>query len=161
MALGILQRPSSIIAQFKAGWYKQAYRHKWAEFLLYFMFVSGLLLWDVVALNWPLARWLLLVHLVVGATVFCVVVGTFWSAHRRLIFGSNKVLLRRTGSVIEWLLVACSLSGFYLLFYGNTGQWLGQWIQDIHFYSSWLLAPLVFRHALRWSILKLQWIKRK
>ncbi|KXI23073.1 hypothetical protein [Photobacterium sanguinicancri] len=144
----------------KSGWFNQwwlslAYHHKWAESLLYMMFFSGILLWDRVGVMWQVERWLLLAHMLVGATLFSLIVGAFWGAHRRLIVKSNKPFLRQTGTLIEWLLIACSLSGFYLIFYGNTGNTLGVVMQNIHFYSSWLLAPLVFRHAMRWSVLNL------
>ncbi len=80
------------------------------------VFFSGLLLWDTVGVGWQLERWTLLVHMVVGATLFTVIVGAFWAAHRRLITSSNKPFLRQTGTAIEWLLIACCLSGFYLFF---------------------------------------------
>ncbi|SFD18259.1 hypothetical protein [Pseudoalteromonas denitrificans] len=137
-----------------AWWQKLAYRHKSAEFLMYFMFVTGLLLWDSISINWQVERFVLLTHMFIGLTLFSFIVGAFWSSHRNLLTKSNKTFLRQTGTIIEWLLGLCSLSGFYLFFYGNTGNALGLLIQDVHFYSSWVLAPLVFRHALRWSILK-------
>lgn len=140
-------------------WWRQlAYRHKTAELLMYVMFISGLLLWDRFFVNWQLSRYLLLGHMLVGISAFTLVVGAFWGSHRRLLQGSNKSFLRQTGTLIEYLLLTCSLSGFYLFFYGNTGNDAGILIQDIHFYSSWLLAPLVCRHALRWSIIN---FKRK
>lgn len=126
---------------------------------MYFMFVSGVLLWDRLSVDWQAQRWILLAHMMIGVSLFSVIVGAFWSSHRRLIQRSNKTFLRHTGTLIEWLLFICSLSGFYLFFYGNTGNVLGHLIQDVHFYSSWVLAPLVFRHALRWSILKLGSLK--
>jgi len=134
-------------------WKKLAYRHKTAEFLMYFMFVTGLLLWDRINISWQLERFALLTHMMIGISLFSLVVGAFWSSHRNLLQKSNKRFLKQTGTVIEWLLLVCSLTGFYLFFYGNTGNTLGILIQDIHFYSSWILVPLVFRHALRWSII--------
>ncbi|WP_239685949.1 hypothetical protein [Photobacterium swingsii] len=111
----------------KSGWFNQwwtslAYHHKWAESLLYMMFFSGILLWDRVGVTWQVERWLLLAHMLAGATLFTLIVGAFWGAHRRLIIKSHKPFLRQTGTLIEWLLIACSLSGFYLIFYGNTGN---------------------------------------
>ncbi|MGF1696190.1 hypothetical protein L4C54_11015 [Vibrio lamellibrachiae] len=145
-----LQKSSSL-----AQWWKGlAYRHKWAESLLYIMFVSGVLLWQRIELAWALERWMLLIHMMVGVSIFSIVIGAFWSSHRSLIQNSNKPFLRKTGTIIEWLLVLCCLSGFFLFFFGKTGNTLSVIIQDIHFYSSWFLAPLVFRHAMRWSVLK-------
>lgn len=137
-------------------WQQLAYRHKTAEFLMYFMFVTGVLLWDRLAINWQAIRWLLPLHMLIGATFFTIMVGAFWISHRRLLQRSKKTFLRQTGILVEWLLTICSLTGFYLFFYGNTGNNLGFLIQDVHFYSSWLLTPLVFRHALRWSMLNIK-----
>ncbi|MGC3835996.1 hypothetical protein ACPSKX_18095 [Moritella viscosa] len=50
--------------------------------------------------------------------------------------------------------VVCTLTGVYLTFWGNTGNNFSILMQDIHFYSSWLLAPLVLRHAWRWTVIK-------
>ena len=155
MSVSLVSEQKPVAGGFSQWWQRLAYHHKWAESLLYVMFFSGLLLWDAVAVSWQIERWTLLVHMLVGATLFTVIVGAFWGAHRRLITSSNKSFLRQTGTVIEWLLIVCSLSGFYLFFYGKPGNTLGVIIQDVHFYSSWLLAPLVFRHAMRWSVLNL------
>lgn len=137
-------------------WKRLAYRHKSAELLLYVMFASGFLLWDIFSVSWQVQRWLLLSHMLIGLTVFTVIVGAFWSSHRRLLLTSKKPFLRTTGTVVEWLLATCSISGFYLFFYGNTGNFVSGLIQDIHFYSSWILVPLVFRHAMRWSIINVK-----
>lgn len=136
-------------------WKRLAYHHQWAEATLYLMFISGILLWSRIEVSWMAERWILLVHMLVGVSLFSVIVGAFWASHRRLIVSSKKPFLRQTGTAIEWLLIVCSLTGFYLFFYGTPGNTLGIIISDIHFYSSWLLAPLVFRHAMRWSILKI------
>jgi len=125
------------------------------------MFFSGLLLWNQLDVNWPIERWALVVHMVVGISLFSLIVGAFWMSHRKLILSSKKNFLRQTGTIIEWLLIACSISGFYLFFYGVPGNYLGNFIADVHFYSSWLLVPLVFRHALRWSVLNIMKAKKK
>ncbi len=137
-------------------WKKLAYRHKSAEFLMYVMFVTGFLLWDRIALNWQIERFALLFHMLIGATLFTFVVGLFWGSHRKLITKSHNRFLKKTGTIIEWLLISCSLTGFYLFIYGNTGNQLSFFIENIHFYSSWLLVPLMFRHALRWSIINIK-----
>ncbi|WP_461535883.1 hypothetical protein [Spongorhabdus nitratireducens] len=135
-------------------WQRLAYRHKYAEATLYLMFISGIVIWDWVEIGWQVERIMLLAHLVAGLTAFPLLVGPFWASHRSLITLSNKPFLRATGKWIEWLLIICTLSGIYLLFWGNPGNWLGELMQDLHFYSSVLLVPLVFRHAMRWTVLK-------
>ncbi len=142
-------------------WFGLAFRHTQAEKLMYVMFISGLFLWEPLQLAWSLDRWLLLMHMLVGASVFTLVVGAFWSSHRRLIVNAKRPFLRQTGTVIEWLLLLCTLSGFYLFFFGVTGNNLSLVIQDVHFYSSMVLAPLVFRHAFRWSVLNIKQIVMK
>ena len=137
------------------AWSRLTYRHKWAETLLYIMFFSGLLIWPVIAVAWEIKSLMLIVHMLVGISLFILVIGAFWSSHRALLKKSKKAFLRQTGTIIEYLLIICCVSGTYLFFYGNPGNDLGLFIQYVHFYSSWLLAPLVFAHALRWSVLNL------
>lgn len=146
---------------FARWWRTLAYHHQWAEGTLYLMFATGLLLWSRIDLYWPVQRWVLATHMLVGATFFVLVVGAFWLSHRRLITSSKKPFLVKTGSIIEWLLMVCSLSGFYLFFFGAPGNAVGNLISEIHFYSSWLLVPLVFRHAIRWSIVNIMKSKTK
>jgi hypothetical protein len=144
---------SSII---HSWWKNLAYRHKAAEFLMYFMFVTGLLLWDTLPVYWQIERFALLTHMLIGATLFSLIVGAFWSAHRKLITKSKNIFLKQTGSIIEWLLLTCTITGFYVFFWGNTGNNLSIFIENIHFYSSWILVPLMFRHAMRWSIINIK-----
>jgi len=131
-----------------------AFHHKKAEAILYLMFLSGLLLWPFITIPWQIERTVLLMHMLAGISIFPVFVGSFWLSHRNLIQNSKKKFLRQTGTIIEYLLVACTLTGVYLTFWGNTGNNFSILMQDIHFYSSWLLAPLVLRHAWRWTVIK-------
>ncbi len=151
------QRLSQVLSKWTArlsAWQKAlAYRHKQSEILLYLMFVSGLMLWPMLGVEWALTRWALFVHMLLGVTAFPVIVGSFWWSHRRLLLRSRKAFLRTTGRCIEWLLLMCTFSGAYLWYFGVTGDSLSLLIQDIHFYSSCLLGPLVLRHAFRWSVL--------
>ena len=138
----------------RAGWERLAYRHKFAEATLYLMFISGLILWDFIEVGWEIERVMLISHLLAGLTIFPLIVGPFWASHRNLMTGSKKRFLRTTGRLVEFLLIICTASGVYLMLYGNPGNLTGQLVQDVHFYSSMLLIPVVFRHAMRWSVLK-------
>lgn len=155
MSSHFITEPQQGETKFRQWWNKLAYHHKWAESLLYLMFITGVLLWSRVEISWQMERVVLLVHMLIGISLFSIIVGAFWISHRRLMVSSDKPFLRKTGKLVEWLLIICSISGFYLFFYGSPGNSLGVLIQDIHFYSSWLLVPLVFRHAMRWSVLKI------
>ncbi len=140
----------------RSGVHGRAYRHKGAEALLYLMFVTGLLLWPFLELHWSWARGLLLAHMLLGVLAFPFLVGPFWWSHRALLLHSRKPLLRATGQVLELLLASCVISGLYLVFVGAPGNALGNWMSGLHFYTSWLLTPLVFYHALRWSVMNLR-----
>ena len=145
---------TSVQSSFGVFWHRLAYKHKAAETTLYLMFFSGLLLWDFIEAGWQVERVMLLAHLLAGLTVFPLIVGPFWASHRNLLNRSTKPFLRITGQMTEWLLIICTLSGVYLMLFGNPGNLIGQLNQDVHFYSSMLLIPVVFRHAMRWTVLK-------
>lgn len=131
-----------------------AYRHERAEWTLYFLAVSGLILWGGFTAPWSLVRWSMLAHIVVGVLFFPSVVLAFWLAHRSLLRYSRKLRLRVTGRAIEAILLLMTLSGFYLLIYGNPGNMLGQWMHFIHLWLTVLLLPLLVWHAFRWSVLR-------
>lgn len=144
----------SLWLRLQAYFQRLAFHHKKAEAVLYLMFLSGLLLWPFIVIPWQVERMVLLMHMLAGISVFPLFVGSFWLSHRRLLQRSKKTFLRQTGNMIEYLLIACSISGVFLTFWGYTGNNLSILMQDIHFYSSWLLAPLVLRHAWRWTVIK-------
>tara|TARA_R110001592_G_scaffold113322_1_gene312358 strand:+ start:2142 stop:2639 length:498 start_codon:yes stop_codon:yes gene_type:complete len=147
----------SMIKTSLSNWWKsRAYKHKGAETLLYFMFLSGLLIWDLVGLQWEIKRVLIFAHLIVGLLVFPFIILPFWLSHRALLLRTKKPLFIRTGQAIELILSVCVLSGVYLVFWGAPGNTLGWLMQSAHFYSSCLLAPLIFYHALRWSVLNIK-----
>ncbi len=113
---------TGVMNTIRAGWERLAYRHKFAEATLYLMFVSGLILWDVVEANWEIERIMLVSHLIAGLTIFPLIVGLFWASHRNLMAGSKKRFLRTTGRLVEILLTVCTVSGVYLMLYGKPRQ---------------------------------------
>jgi len=140
----------------KDWWKARAYKHKFAETVLYLMFLSGLFVWAWLDFSWQIQRAMLFVHVVAGLFVFPISVVPFWLSHRSLINRSQKKFFNRTGLLLDYLLAFCFLSGLYLVFWGAPGNDFGWLVQNIHFYTSWLLVPLVFAHALRWSVLNLR-----
>ncbi|WP_421781362.1 YncE family protein [Kiloniella litopenaei] len=140
-------------------WRKEAYRSHPPEFILYFLTISGLLLWDNFDLSWSLQRITLTMHILVSLVLFPLFVLPFWLAHRNVFSKSPKVFLRKTGRLIEFGLIALTLSGLYLFLLGNRGEFLGQIAYWTHFLFTFPLLFLVIRHALRWSIIKnVKWI---
>lgn len=132
-------------------WQALAYRHKPAELSLYLLLASGLPLWSLFELAWPLERGLLFAHSLLGL-LFPLFVLPFWLAHRGLLAAARQRLLKLTGRLLEVLLLALAISGFYLLLIGNRGGALEGVIADLHLYASFALLPLLLRHAWRWSI---------
>ena len=132
----------------------QAYRNKAAEWVLVFLFVSGVLLWETLPISWPVFRWSLLLHSIAGLLLFPLTTALFWWAHRGLLERSNKPFLRLTGQILDWLLALCGLSGIVLLFWGAAGNQIGELTSDLHWITGLLLGPLTLRHAWRYSALR-------
>lgn len=133
----------------------QAYHHAAAEWVVIFLFVSGVLLWERVPVAWPLLRWSLILHVAVGLIVFPLTTGLFWWSHRKLLQCGRNKFLRATGQILDWLLLICFVSGFILAFWGATGSHAGHWLSDIHWITGLLMGPLMVRHAWRFTVLKL------
>lgn len=137
-------------------WHWLAWHHQVAEVLLYLMFFSGLMLWEPLTPHWSVARWNLLLHVLLSLSLFPLWFGAFWLSHRSLLLQSQKPFLRSTGRIIELLLLLCVSSGLFLVLHGTPGDQLGKTASWLHWASALSLAPLVLRHAWRWSVLRLR-----
>ncbi|MEH6648616.1 MAG: hypothetical protein V7707_01175 [Motiliproteus sp.] len=135
-------------------WGSLAYHHRLAEAALYLLFVTGLPLWNIFTLPWQGTRALLFAHVVAGLLLFPLSALPFWLSHRRLLQNSHKPKLKKTGQLIEWLLIFSALSGVYLLLLGNRGEWLGVFNHYIHLITAIPFAILLLIHAWRWSVLQ-------
>ena len=71
-------------------WRKAAYQSKSAEFILYFLVMSGLLLWDGFGFPWQVTRPSLAIHFIVSLILFPLFVVPFWLSHRALLKKSQK-----------------------------------------------------------------------
>ncbi len=147
----------SLIASFSDGWQQLAYRNKTAEWSIYFMFVSGLMLWNQFSIPWSLERVVLAVHLLSSLVLFPVVVVPFWLSHRKLLKRSKKKLLKVTGLLIDYILLGCALSGVFLVLMGNRGDLLGWSAYMTHLVTALIIVPLLIRHAAKWSVLRPIW----
>lgn len=135
-------------------WQALAYRNRAPEWCLYALAVTGLLLWSPVNLPWSWQRWNLTLHSLVGAVLFPVLVVPFWLSHRRLLTSSRRAFLRWTGRGLELMLVLLSVTGYWLFFIGHRGNAFEAWVGLVHLYLGLGLAPLLVRHAWRWSVLR-------
>ena len=149
----------SMTSAMAAFWRGRAYASHPAELVLYFLTISGLLLWDGFDLPWRLQRTSLTMHILVSLLLVPLFVLPFWLAHRSAFADSHKRFLRRTGRLIEFGLIALTISGVYLVFFGNRGGAVGQIAYWAHLLPAAPLAVLIMVHSLRWSILKsLKWL---
>jgi len=140
-------------------WRKLSYQSKPAEFILYILVISGLLLWDGFELPWQITRAALGIHFLISLLLFPVFVLPFWLSHRDLMKSSRKPFLRKSGTIIEYVLITILLSGLYLSFFGNRGDLLGDMAYWLHLLPSVPLAALVYIHAKRWTMFKtLKWL---
>lgn len=138
-------------------WQGLSYRNRAAEWSLYFMFLTGILLWNQVTVPWPLERLLLVVHVISSLVLFPLTVVPFWLSHRRLLAKSKKKLLTVTGQLIDYILLGCMASGLFLVLQGNRGDDLGWMAYMMHLVTALVLMPLLIRHAAKWSVLKPLW----
>ncbi len=144
-------------------WQRQAYRNKAAEWSLYFMFVTGFMLWNQFTLPWGIERLLLITHVISSLILFPAAVLPFWLSHRKLLKYSKKKLLIITGLSLDLLLLLCALSGVFLFVVGNRGDEWGYLTYLTHLISAVIITPILMRHAVGWSVLKPIWsfLKRK
>ena len=131
-----------------------AYHNKAAEWVAIALFFSGLLLWDAIPVDWAIARWSLIIHLLAGLIVFPLTTGLFWVAHRRLMLTSNKAFLRKTGTFLDVIIGTCFVTGLVLTFLGETGNLPSSLTADAHWLSGLILGPLMLVHAWRYSVLR-------
>lgn len=135
---------------------RRTYQNKSAEWVAIALFVSGLLLWDAIPVDWAIARWSLILHLLTGLIVFPLTIGLFWVAHRRLMLTSNKGFLRKTGTFLDIIIGTCFVTGLALTFLGETGNLPSRLTADTHWLSGLILGPVMLVHAWRYSVLRLK-----
>ncbi len=117
------------------------------ELYLYFMILSGLLLWDVFAITWEAVRLILPVHIIISLILLPASVIPFMLSHRELLHRSNRPVKIWTGHIFEVLLWSFLVSGLYLFLVGNTGNLIGRVAYWMHL---WLTFPLTV--ALLWHL---------
>lgn len=115
---------------------------------LYFIAVSGFVLWAPLNLPWAVARHVLFWHIAASLMVFPLFVMPFWLHHRARMNALKGTLQWWVGAVIEWLLVLEVVSGIWLAFWGNPGNPPGQASRWIHFVGGFPFALLILFHVL-------------
>lgn len=158
----VMQRDSRLLLTTRKAvnqyWRALGYRNRMAEWALYTLFLSGLLLWDLFSVPWPVLRVLLILHILCSIIVFPMYILPFWLSHRRLLKHSKKQFLVVTGNLLDALLLLCLASGLYLFIQGNRGDDLGYYAFLSHLIAALVLTPILMKHSARWSVLKPVWL---
>ncbi len=118
--------PSLWLAPVLGLWHWLALQGKLARHSLFFVSLTGLVLFAPLALPWIVARHALLLHIVAGLVVLPVAVLPFWLRHRERMLGAPRSFQRSAGRALELLLLAEIVSGLYLFFPGNPGHQVGE-----------------------------------
>ena len=135
------------------------HRSKQVELSLYTLFLSGLVLWDVLGSPWGLARWMLPTHIILGFVLMPLVVLPFLISHRRLFKFSKKPIKRYTGRALEAVFYILGLSGFYLFLMGNPGNWMGLTVYWMHLILSFPLIGIMVWHVGKRGMVRLGWVQ--
>lgn len=148
------QEPFDIRQRWKDFVANLAYKNQSAELVSICLFISGVLLWEAIPLEWDIVRWSLLLHLLVGLILFPLTTGLFWMVHRRLMISSTKPRLRTTGRILDICIAGCFVSGLLLVFLGDTGSLAASLTSDTHWLSGLILGPLMLIHAWHYSVFR-------
>ena len=120
-----------------------------AEWSLYAITLSGLLLVQGLELPWALISWTLLAHVVGSVLLLSLIVGPYWLRHRARLRTSHSPWMKAIGRTIELSLVALLLSGAYLILVGNPGGTAGRVAHEVHLLGTAPLAIALLLHAPR------------
>ena len=115
-----------------------------------FMFVTGILQWDIFKLPWEYYRVLQALHIISSIAVSLLLIIPFVNMHtykyrKNIIAGKRNSV---NGIFLGLSLFLITLSGVYLFFIGNTGgDILGSYSFYIHLYGSFFLLFFLWYHS--------------
>ena len=120
-----------------------------AEWSLYAILVSGLLVVEGLGLPWTLTSGVLLAHVLGSVLLVGWLVGPYWLRHRARLRTSKSPFMKAIGRTIELSLIGLLLSGAYLILFGNPGGTAGRVAHDLHLWGTAPLALALLLHAPR------------
>lgn len=119
----------------------------WIEISIIVMFITGILQWDVVDMEWEYFALIQAIHIISSIIVSVVLIIPFVNMHTYK-YRKNIVSKRRNsgnGMLLGIVLLLVTISGFYLFFVGNRGgDDLGIYSFNIHLYGSFALLFFFF-----------------
>ena len=123
----------------------------WIEISVIVMFITGILQWDIINLQWQYFSLLQALHIISSILVSVVLIIPFVNMHTYK-YRKNIIAKRRNsgnGMLLGITLLLITLSGFYLFFIGNRGgdEW-GIYSFNIHLYGSFVLLFFLWYHSM-------------
>ncbi|WP_083568621.1 multiheme c-type cytochrome [Arcobacter sp. LA11] len=123
----------------------------WIEISIIIMFITGILQWDILDIQWEYFALVQAVHIITSIIVSVVLIIPFVNMHTYK-YRKNIVAKRRNsgnGMFLGIVLLLVTISGFYLFFIGNRGgdEW-GVYSFNIHLYGSFLLVFFLWYHSM-------------
>ena len=116
------------------------------KIFLILMFVSGILLWDIIGVKWEYYRVLEATHIIGSIFISVFLIIPFVNKHLYYHLVTNRVH-SPDGWIFVIILVSIIVTGFYLFLVGNRGgDIIGRYSFYIHLYGSFFLLFLLFYH---------------
>ncbi|MCP4969299.1 MAG: hypothetical protein GY932_01745 [Arcobacter sp.] len=123
----------------------------YVEISIVFMFITGILQWDLIDLSWKYFSMIQALHILLSLIVSIFLIIPFVNMHTYK-YRKNIISGRRNsgnGMFLGITLLLITISGFYLFFIGNRGgDKLGEYSFLIHLYGSFFLLFFLWYHSI-------------
>jgi len=123
----------------------------WIEISIVVMFLTGILQWDIVNIQWEYFSLLQGIHIISSIIVSLVLIIPFVNMHTYK-YRKNIASRKRNsgnGMLLGIILLLVTISGFYLFFVGNRGgDDVGYYSFVIHLYGSFILLFFLWYHSM-------------
>lgn len=117
------------------------------KIFMMFMFITGVLQWEVIAIEWSYFRMIQAVHVIGSIIISTIFIIPFVNKHVYEHAVVNKIK-SNNGWFLGAILLLITMSGFYLFLVGNRGgDMYGKTSFYMHLYGSFLLILLLFYHT--------------
>lgn len=123
----------------------------WIEISIIIMFITGILQWDYLDIQWEYFALSQAIHIISSIMVSVFLIIPFVNMHTYK-YRKNIIAKRKNsgnGMILGIVLLLVTLSGFYLFFIGNRGgDEVGNYSFYIHLYASFLLLFFLWYHSI-------------
>lgn len=121
------------------------------EISIIIMFLTGILQWDILSIQWEYYSFLQALHSISSIIVSIVLIIPFVNMHTYK-YRKNIMAKKRNsgnGMFLGIILLLVTITGFYLFFIGNRGgDVVGEYSFNIHLYGSFFLIFFLWYHSM-------------